>query len=267
MSRVCDFEVIAAVNNDLVFEQNLAASPAVRAGARVHAIRDAANASEAYNRGAAEAETDLLVFAHQDVYLPPHWQQRLCAAVDWLATHDPDWAVLGIIGLGDDGDVTGHTWSAGLAAEVGRKAHQPTLIKTIDELVIVLRQASGLQFDPDLPGFHLYGTDIVLSAREQGLGAYVIDAPVIHNSLPVQELDAGYEAAYRYMQRKWRHRLPLQTLVVPVTRTRLPLYLQRLKVRKRKLLGWRPQQARHRDPAALAEELGYTNPRDGSRCA
>ena len=85
----------------------------------------------------------------------------------------------------------------------------------------------GLRFDPDLPAFHLYATDIILQAAARGLRSYAIDAPVVHNSRRnPQPLDRGYRDAYRYMRRKWRDRLPLRTCVVDVTRSGWPMWRQ-----------------------------------------
>jgi hypothetical protein len=128
----------------------------------------------------------------------------------------------------------------------------------MDEVVIILDGRSGLRFDDDLPGFHLYGTDICLRAADAGLGAFAIHAPVVHNSRPnAQVFDRHYVAAYRYMQRRWRARLPLQTCVVPVTRTGWPLFRGWLRREVRRRTGKGPAGARRDRPQELARQLNY----------
>lgn len=211
----------------------------------------------AYNSILDAAESPYVVLAHQDVYLPANFFKRLFLAIATLNKLAPEWGVLGIIGKDTCGHVVGRVWSNGLQKEVGSCLEGVVPVVSIDELLIVIRRDSGLRFDEGLPGFHLYGTDIVLTALERGFGAYVTDAPVIHNSLPVRRLDASYEAAYRYMQRKWSRRLPLDTLIVSVTGTLWPLRRQRLRALKRKLLRVSYVSQRHLDPAERARELGY----------
>ena len=128
---------------------------------------------------------------------------------------------------------------------------------SVDELVIVLRRASGCAFDPNLPDFHLYGTDIVQTARRNGKSGYVAHIPVIHNSRPVTSLGGGYATAYKYMRRKWRHNLPIKTPVVPISGSRIPL----LRARARTLLRRRKMGARsvvpNSDPKIIAKHLSF----------
>src|ERR1700722_4555641 len=51
----------------------------------------------------------------------------------------------------------------------------PAQVATLDELVLVVRGDSGLRFDPAL-GFHVYGADICLQARELGLAVVAMGA-------------------------------------------------------------------------------------------
>ena len=58
----------------------------------------------------------------------------------------------------------------------------PATADGLDEIVLAVPRDTPLRFDPTL-GFHLYGADICLSARRQGLPVAVLDAPCLHNSL------------------------------------------------------------------------------------
>lgn len=253
------YQLGVASNSDAVLNANLLASPDLAAsGTRPLIQRGFLSATMAYNACIESFDENRpMLLIHQDVYLPDGWLGKLTQAMAWLDEHDPRWTVLGIIGRDGAGEMRGRAWSNGIGREVGYTIEAPQRVATVDELVIVLRGGSGLRFDEQLPGFHLYGTDIVLTAMERGRTAYVFDGPVIHNSLPVKALDKNYEAAYRYMQRKWWHRLPIQTLIVPITESLWPIRRQRWRVTRERLTGRRFPTERHPDPARLARELGY----------
>jgi len=209
-----DWCCIAAVNKPEILAANLAASPSLIQRPDLLEIQvDQPSASIAYNRGLERTGAEIVVFAHQDVYLPKGWDEILAQRVRELDSFDPDWAVAGLIGLTPDNHVCGHVWSTGLARDIGGPFDLPERTICVDELLIILRRSSGLSFDSGLPSFHLYGTDIVQSALKVGLGAYIVHAPVIHNSQPVQMLEGGYTEAYRYMQKKLADRLPITTLI------------------------------------------------------
>ncbi|MFL5296745.1 MAG: glycosyltransferase [Phenylobacterium sp.] len=260
MSRVRtppqSIDIAAAVNDREVLANCLQRSPDIardRADLRIY--EGFASAAKAYNRALDEAKAAYVVLVHQDVYLPADFLARLQKAVDELTASDPSWGVAGVIGLTEAGEVAGETWSSGLRQTVGRKVAEPTRIVTLDELLLVVRRASGLKFDEGMPGFHLYAADLVQTARSKGLASYVLDLPVVHHSRPVVCLDAGYRRAYRYMQAKWRHSLPLPNLVCPVERSMLRLLILdgRLRWRNR---GRRNRQPATGDPVEIARRLG-----------
>lgn len=252
-------DVVAAVNDERVLTENLALSPLFREQISLWPMRAYSSAGEAYNAGLDAGHSDVLVFAHQDVYLPQPWLQQLFTGMQAVEAIDPDWAVIGVYGVGREGKHVGHCWSSGLNRELGFEFGPPQRVVSIDELVIILRRSSGLRFDEGLPGFHLYGTDIVQAALAKGFGAYVIHAPVVHNSRRVKTLFGAYARAYRYMQRKWRNTLPIQTTVVPVTKFGYPLFRAALRrvVRNRLISRQAPVAATRTSGPVLARRLGY----------
>jgi hypothetical protein len=230
------FDVIAAVNDDEVLERNLMRSPLLaRPGVSLLLRRDFPSAALAYRSAMADSASNLLVFAHQDAYLPATWEDRLRASIARVERVDPYWAVLGIYGTQRTGAQVGCVWSSGLGAVYGAPFEEPAAVESMDEVVLVLRRDSGVEFDADLPGFHLYATDLVQSAIAKGCGAWVIYAPVVHNSRPCVYLDRHYFRAYDYVAAKWRERLPIPNHVAPVERTSWRTL--RLRARHR-LLGW-----------------------------
>lgn len=254
-----DWCCIAAVNDEAVFKANLAASPMLaRDPSRLTVLRDQPTAGTAYNAGLDKTQAGICVFVHQDVYLPAGWEILLEREVAKLNAIDPAWGVAGVYGVGLDGRHAGRVWSTGLRREIGTSPEQPVPAQSFDELLIVLNRGSGLRFDADLPSFHLYGMDIAQNALSKGLNAYVIDAPVVHNSVPTRTLLGGFREAYDYARRKWRSRLPIQTPVTRITRLGLyPLWQEFRGTRSRnKRLKFAAENPRP-DPADVARSLGY----------
>ena len=222
--RALDISIIAAVNNEAVLEQNLKRSPLIADGdASLFLYRNCHSMSEAYNTGLSEAESEYLAFVHQDVYLPRSWENNLAKAVAYLDQCDPTWAVVGVYGVQETGQHIGTVWSSGLGRVLHEGPEAPQPVISLDELAFVVRRSSGIRFDPSLPNFHLYGTDVCLAARAVGRMAYAAHMPVIHNSQPAI-LGGAYLELYRYMQRKWWRDLPVATTVGPVTKSGLGLW-------------------------------------------
>jgi hypothetical protein len=217
--------------------------------------RQAVSAGQAYNRGLTDTRAEVLVFVHQDVFLPAGWLACLRTALAHLAAQDPLWGVLGIYGVTADGQSRGWTYSTGLGRELGGPFAAPEPVRTLDELLLVIRRDSGLSFDESLPGFHLYGTDVCLAAEQRGLRNYVIPAFALHNSNGLHTLPWAFWRACGHVQRTRRACLPVQTPCVYLPSSRLGLMGRMLGSRLR---GWhraRRVGRRVADPAALYQQL------------
>lgn len=212
-------DVIAAVNDETVLARNLMRSPLLgRPGVTLQLQRGFTSAALAYRAAMPQCTSDLLVFVHQDVYLPGNWEDALRRSIARLERTDRDWAVLGVYGVQPTGAQIGRVWSSGLDSMFGAPFDAPIPVESIDEVLIVLRRSSGVEFDPSLPGYHLYATDLVQTALSRGKGAYVICAPVVHNSRPSLYLGHDYFSAYDYVAGKWKDRLPIQNNVARVVK-------------------------------------------------
>lgn len=208
-----DFAIAAAVNNKEILSSCLKRSPDVESGRLNLKIYEGySSAASALNAGLDGCEAPIVILAHQDVYLPRGWLDRLINQIDELEKTTTAWGVLGLYGRTCDGDFVGVVWSSGLGRVLGESGFPPTEVTTLDELVLIVRRESGLRFDENLPGFHFYGTDIVMQGIVAGTPSFVIDAPAIHNGRPVKSLAGPYARAYRFMQRKWRSHLPIKNL-------------------------------------------------------
>lgn len=217
-----DIVLCCASHSEAILNANLARSPCVVAGALpLHVERGAPSAGIAYNRALEATAQAVAVFVHHDVYLPAGWERLLRAR---LAELPPDWALFGSFGVATDGTHVGPVWSSSLGQIVGRVPMAPAEVQSYDELLIVVNRAAGLRFDAALPGWHLYGTDIVATARAAGRRAWAGALPVIHNDRHHAALGPDFAECYRYLQRKWRAALPLRSPITKISRSGLHLW-------------------------------------------
>src|SRR5262249_52262537 len=96
-----------------------------------------------------------------------------------------------------------------------------------DEMAFVVRRNAGITFDPKLPEFHLYATDIILNAERAGLRSYGLDMPLIHNA-KAQLFVGRLPARIPLYGRKWPDRLPVPTTCGPLTSTAFAISLRHL---------------------------------------
>jgi hypothetical protein len=220
---------IVAVNDREVFENNFLASPCLRgAHAQLVIQEQFVSAPNAYNDALGRSSNDLVVFCHQDVYLPEGWLKDLRRALDYLAVYDPNWGVLGCSGMTVDRQHWRYLYSSGLGVS-GAPLEQPRAVQTLDEIVLILRKSSGLRFDEQLPHFHLYGTDICLQAWRRGMKSYAIAAFCIHNTHQALVLPREFYQCCKHIKRTWSDCLPIQTTCVRITAFNLAIYARRLR--------------------------------------
>lgn len=250
---------IARLNADL------ARSPEIASGqVGLTVLWNQPSASAAYARAMDSATADVLVFAHCDVYLPAGWFAKLAWEVERLDSMDPNWAVAGVSSLTASGEQVGQMFDTSLepifAATrgiYGKALANPVPIVSTDELAIIVRRRAGVSFDPALPEFHLYGTDIILEAERQGKLSYGLDLPLIHNAKAQFRFGRDYVRAYKYMVRKWRARLPVPTTCGLLTANPIALPLRQARMRYmalRRRSSFNTQ--RLPDPQAKAKEIG-----------
>jgi hypothetical protein len=245
----------AAVNDQAVLDLCLARSPDIVSGrSQLRTYRGFKTAGAAYNAALAETDADYVVLVHQDVYLPTGSVDRLIGALHQIEADDPNWGVAGVIGLDAEKRLQGQTWSSGIGGMIGRAITAPAAVEALDEMVLVVRGAAGLRFDEQLPGFHLYGADIIQIARTQGMSSYAIPLPVVHHSRPTVLLAADYRRCYRYMTRKWRSRLPINGLICTLSANPAVLWLADFGIRRANRFD--PHRAEPKgDPAQIGEQI------------
>jgi glycosyltransferase involved in cell wall biosynthesis len=261
------YTLVAAVNNRKTLESNLLASPALQ-GSHDHQMifkEGFASAATAYNSGLDEADNDIVVFLHQDIYLPAHWFDQVELAIRKLDESGSKWGVLGCFGSRQDAHGgLGRVYTNGLGMH-GNAIAMPQPVETLDEIVLVLRKSSRLRFDSELPHYHMYGTDICLTARQAGLGSFAIPAFCVHNTHQILELPKEFFECYRYIKRKWSSQLPIAASCMSVTRLdhemhrkRLSELLARLRRNRRSPIG-RVENPRSLLPEELWRQLDQSD--------
>jgi hypothetical protein len=220
---------VVAVNNREILDSHFLSSPCFR-GPHQHQIllqEGYCSAAKAYNNGIDHSHNDLVVFVHQDVILGPTWMADLKRALTYLDKHDPEWGVLGVCGVVQPDVGRGYVYSSGIGI-IGSPFETPARIRTLDEIVLILRKSSNLSFDEGLPHFHMYGTDICLTAERDGKNNYVISAFCIHNTQPYLVLPREFYEGYRYVRRKWMKYLPIKTTCIQISRSNYRMYKRKL---------------------------------------
>jgi len=253
-----NFSVVVACNDDRVLHTSLSSSPGIASAREFVVKRGFPSAGLAYNAGLREATGEIVVFAHQDVYLPSGWLNSLARDVRILTRLDPNWGVLGVFGVTSAGVRVGHLYSTGLKGVVGQPFPRPTEVVSLDEVVLILRRNSGLKFDERLPGFHHYGTDICLEAKRNGMKAFAFDAFCVHNSNGIVRLPMAFWRSYFYMRKKWRTQLPVLTNILPITLVGWPVANYFLRTAWSSFRNIEKAGQRHADPAALFQTLPQT---------
>jgi hypothetical protein len=249
--------LVVAVNNEVVLKNTLLRSQDVDSKCQVLIKRGFPSAGSAYNCGLAQATSEIVVLAHQDVYFPDGWKDNLDRTLKWLAIRNPQWGALGVFGItrSPKAEPFGYCYSSGLRRVLGSPFDRPIRAQSLDELVLVVRRGSGLRFDEKLPGFHLYGTDLCLQAHAVGADCYIIPAFCIHNSNGVKYLSWDYWRSYFYMRRKWWNLLPITTCCSLISRSPKPVIAQIMSDAKQWMSGGRRVGARCDDVVSVYDAL------------
>jgi hypothetical protein len=210
---------IACVSDEATLKANLLASPCLGPGSphQVLLYRGAASAAEGLNRGLEQARHRPVVCVHQDVYLPRGWDARL---VVQLHEAQRTFGPIGVAGAYGVSLLGGRVLRAGCVVDRDRLLNEPaklpSLVETLDELLLVLPEPSTWRFDSSL-GWHFYGADVCLQARSRGLHSVALDVVCLHHSRSVG-LPLAFFASGRVFARKWSEQLPVATSCVVVGR-------------------------------------------------
>jgi len=241
---------IVAVNDTSVYEKNFLSSPCLRdRHYQIIPMFGYPSAARAYNEGIRRARHDMVIFAHQDLFLPESWMDCLQKSLTYLEREDPRWGVLGCYGISADGRPQGYLHTTGWGL-VGSPLAFPAEVRTLDEILLIIRRSSGLRFDESLPHYHFYGTDICLASAAGGRRCYAVPAFCLHNTNQILFLPKEFYTCYRHIKKRWDRYLPIRTSCILVSR--LDGELRERKIREwyaRLFHGDRIPQPRMENPA------------------
>lgn len=210
---------IVCVSDPAVLAANLLKSPCLLqdSGHQLIQVYGCRSAADGFDRGVMLAGGDILVFVHQDVFLPLDWDRRFIAGFLEARRQFPV-EVVGIYGLSGQQE-GGSSAPLGTVNDRGvwlrGSGVLPAKAQSLDELLFAVYRGSRLRLDPEL-GFDLYATDLVLQAETTGGCGAVVDAPCEHRStlprsnIPLSVLRRFQKAALVF-EHKWAGRLPVDT--------------------------------------------------------
>ena len=246
---------MSAVNNQAVLKSCLLSSPDVLSASEVLLQTGHASAARAYNEAIETARTDIIVLAHQDLYLPEGWITSVQRACDDLKAKGIVWGVLGVWGGTKRGSLPGHMYWTGVDGVAGKPFEGVIEVETLDEVVLILRKSSGLRFDERLPGYHMYGTDICLEARRRRMKCFSIPAFCIHNTVGYKMLPMDYWKNYLFIRKKWKSQLPIASPCADITYSCWPMMRWNLTRAINILSGRHKLSAPVSDPQQLHQRL------------
>jgi ubiquinone/menaquinone biosynthesis C-methylase UbiE len=152
------------------------------------------SAAEALNFGGKQAKGKYILFVHQDIELDSDsWLEK----AEKLLGGIPDLGIAGVVGMSENGaqlsdkgrgciSSYGQIWPWSHAVSI------PEAVQTLDECLIIISKAvfQELQFDDkNFDGWHLYGADFGLCAKEKGLSTYVLPLFIYHRTLNLNRKD------------------------------------------------------------------------------
>lgn len=226
-----NYTFAVAVNNKEVLEKNLYLSPGLQKGHNHQVLikENYPSAALAYNSAIDEATNEIIIFIHQDIYLPETWFSDLSKCLSYLEERKINWGVLGCFGSGKDaGAGQGRVYTTGLGLH-GKKIDEPVAVETLDEIILIISKSSGLRFDPNFPHFHLYGVDLCMSARDKGMINFAFQGFCVHNTNQLLVLPKEFYDCYHYVKRKWSKFLPIYASCLTISRYDKELFIKKLR--------------------------------------
>lgn len=136
---------------------------------------------EAIRRFLAESNGDYVLIIHDDVRFNESTIDKLYHQVESVLAQYPQAGIYGVAGMGNRFFTPlGHFYNA--KGEVKHGFNQFGPVSSLDECFLLIRNGIGINLDKKLQGFHFYGTELCLQARNLGFTSHVIDFPIFHPS-------------------------------------------------------------------------------------
>lgn len=212
-SRPRKISFVACVNDDVQLSENLAASPCFQGPdpEQLIIVRGASSAADGLAAGLRSAHHEIVILVHQDIYLPEGWVSRFLHQWEMAEARFGEIGVAGVYGATYAEHVPGNTKRFGHVVDrmhlLWEEPDLPAQVASLDEIILAFDRKHGLGLDPSL-GFHMYGSDVVMQARDRGLQAVVLDVPCFHNSRSTFTLPEAFHQSAAIFRRKWGRNFP-----------------------------------------------------------
>ncbi|WEF32258.1 glycosyltransferase [Pseudoduganella chitinolytica] len=167
---------ICCVNDEAVYENVLLASLKHNRYKSLTKVVGASSAAQAFNENVVKhAPGEITVLVHQDVYLPPNWTDAMEAIYDNLP-----FGVAGCVGCRGQ-QIYADVFASPTIYLDFNINELPTPVDSLDELILIFPSATPIRLDEEL-GWHMYGADACVKAKQFGQQALVIKNRVVHYS-------------------------------------------------------------------------------------
>ncbi len=231
--------IICVYSNSEVLEKNLLSS--IEAQTVDHELilidnrkQQFPSAAKALNYGGRKANSEYLLFSHQDIYLPsPRWLEEAEGYLKGI----PDLGIAGVAGMIAGGhsnsergrNIIKHGKSL-IQWSWGRTIVKPEQVQTLDECLFIIPKKVFDVYPLDeetCAHWDLYAVDYCLSLRESiGLVSYALPMMVHHRSLG--KITKTYFLTLNRVLKKHRHHCMRINTTTGSWSTSYPLGLQRL---------------------------------------
>lgn len=203
------YSIVCSSHKSDILVKNLFRSPNIF-DHDLHIKNGYTNICNAYNEALKKCNEDVIIFVHHDVYLPETFFVDLDLSLTEI--NHINWGVLGVAGATTNR----------IIANVIDRSHLlkvydslPQEVVTLDELILIIKKESFkyLSFDEKIKNHHLFGTDICMQAKKNGMTNFVINAQCNHNSSLSYQIPKEYFDTETYIKEKWKDFLPIKNTI------------------------------------------------------
>ncbi len=170
----------------------------------------------AINQALQATHEPYLIFCHQDIRFDQgEGCERLKTLLEDLDRRHPKWAVAGNAGF--DRKFKPHVRISYPGNRDTKIGNFPQEVISLDENFLVIKSGTQVYCSEELHGFHLYATDLCLSALKKNRQAYVIDFHLTHLSSGNARTRSFVECREQFLAR-WRREWNAFLVVTPSTK-------------------------------------------------